>query len=444
MFTLLRLFSRWDAFVLLCFFIDALGDVMVESTFNLFASENYRATDTLAALTTGSFLSTSASIVILFGGSLIDRFPKHGPLGMISLTKTGQAAILLIILLIDLVTSKATVGLRPIPFAITIVLLMATYMPLEALGSLAYTLTIKRGSEGRDERVRASLYNFQYSVYNLAAFGANMLITLARKGFGAPEGAPDANRFVLSFGAVSGGITAIFSTYLFTKLRADKRFHAKQRHDEETPQFSWRRIRTQSMGLFLLMKVGLIGSSVASLAQSTILPKYLIRHFGESALYALFLAINPAMMIILAAAIPFTPLARLNTLFLLVVGTTIQALAPLWIWVFDGWEWPIAVYMVQFTIGEALAMPRLNEFFMSLIPNGSEGFYVSVGQIPGLLIGLGLHALGGLLLQSYCPSADECSASLWLIVICASIFTPVIVTIVRIIHDRHQAKVEMN
>jgi hypothetical protein len=428
--------------VLACFIVDALGDGLAEGMFNLFFSENFRARDSLAALAVG-LLSAAASVTLRLGGRVIDRFPRDGPLGMVPLTKTVMGAVLLVVLFVELVTRHAEAP-RYAAFGSVLVLLLVVYMPLEALGSLAYTLTIKRATEGRDERVRATLYNFQYAAYNLAAVGANLGITALRSAFGKTHVA-DANRVIVGSGAALFAVAAIAGGRLFQHLRTDPRFHAASGKKAASAPGAWSTLRSRPMATFLLMKVSLIGAALGSVAVGGLLPKYLIRHFDESTLYALFLAINPALMIGLALVLPFTPLVRVNALLLLVAGTAVQALAPLWVVVAPGAEWAVAAYMVTFTVGEAIAMPRLNAFIMTLIPAGQEGFFVSVGQVPGILASIGLNAVTGVLLETYCPTAAACATEagahlLWLWVAGAAAATPLLVLALHLFHVHVEAR----
>ncbi len=447
-----RLLSRWDFFVLLCFLVDSVSETLVGGLLNLYLSENFRASDSLAALVLG-LASVSGALVMIALGHLIDKVPKRGPMGMVLVTKIGMAVAVLAMIVLDVATRGP--GLRPIAFVGTVLLLLVAYIPLDTLGSLAFTLTIKRSSEGRDMRVRPALYNFQYAVFNLASALSNGLTSLVRGQTGRAQ-TPNANALLMGLGACTAGLTALFGGYLFRRLSADRRFHAVRQSMgdaySDTPgsirdwaRGQWRQLNTRAMGIYLLMKLSLVGAAFAALATSAILPKYMIRRFEENALFALFQAINPAMMIVLAAALPFTPLNRVNTLVLLIAGTAVQALAPLWPWALPDAEWAVAVYMVQFTLGEALAMPRLSEFYMNLIPSGQEGFFTSVGQVPGIFLGLVLNALSALALDAYCgPGVGACRAArthdLWLWVCLASVTTPIAIAVVRVIHERAQAR----
>src|SRR5208337_138880 len=123
-----------------------------------------------------------------------------------------------------------------------------------------------------------------------------------------------------------------------------------------------------------------------------------------------FLAINPAMLTVLAFAIPFVPwLGRLAVVPRLIGGTLVQALSPLWAALFDG-QWPIVVFLVQFSLGEAVAIPMIQEYAMKVAPKGEEALYSSMASVPKLVGRVASLALSAVLLDAFCPAAGAACA----------------------------------
>lgn len=140
------------------------------------------------------------------------------------------------------------------------------------------------------------------------------------------------------------------------------------------------------------------------------LPKYLIRHFNETIFFALFQLINPILILVAAFILPFTTLLeRVPALLLMVLGTLLQASSPFWNVVTGMGKLAVPFFLTQFSLGESLSQPLLNEMAMKMAPRGQEAFYASSVTAPKLaarLLGLGMS--GGLLSQ-FCPNASECA-----------------------------------
>jgi hypothetical protein len=238
---------------------------------------------------------------------------------------------------------------------------------------MGYTLSIKRSCEQRDPRVRPALFQLQYAAMNLAAVLGGATTSTVRTLVAAEH----ANWTIIAVASLFFLCSAATAAYLFTRFASDKRFWAPT--EDEHP-FLWRNLLTPVMGRYLLLLLALVGTRVAFSNQSNTLGKYMIRRFDESTLFALFQTINPLLMVGLALGMPLLHI-RAPTLVLLVLGSLTQALAPMAILIAPLAEWPVVVYVVMFTLGEALAMPLLAEYSMQLLPKGQEGFFLSVGQV---------------------------------------------------------------
>jgi len=139
--------------------------------------------------------------------------------------------------------------------------------------------------------------------------------------------------------------------------------------------------------------------------------------------------INPAIIVVLTSILPCIPfMRRRSTITLLLMGTILQATSSLWIWLLGGTITGVVLYLVQFTMGEAIGWPHLGDFQLSIIPKGSIGFYRAVGQLPTILLNFGNNALSAAYLTWFCADAKRCKEDnapwLWFCVSLLAIATP--------------------
>ena len=142
-------------------------------------------------------------------------------------------------------------------------------------------------------------------------------------------------------------------------------------------------------------------------------PTYAIRVFGaDFPVASIFGTLNPVMIIFLVPLISILTV-KVRSYTMLLWGTGVSAasvflcfipesisasLADSWfgVWVFDYWlEAPIGnqdpflmslvVFIMVFTVGEAIWSPRLMQFSAEIAPRGKEGAYIALAMLPYFL-----------------------------------------------------------
>lgn len=85
----------------------------------------------------------------------------------------------------------------------------------------------------------------------------------------------------------------------------------------------------------------------------------------------------------------------------------------------------ILLFIVVFSLGEAIYSPRLYEYAAAIAPKGQEGSYMSLSYLPFFLAKLLVSGFSGLLLARYCPEAGpRHSETLWLIIGITTLIAP--------------------
>ncbi len=160
-------------------------------------------------------------------------------------------------------------------------------------------------------------------------------------------------------------------------------------------------------------------------------PKYGIRVLGEGVKIGnIYGVLNPMLIVFL---VPFVAALtkKVSSYKMMIVGTTISSVAvflatmPAHIYsglmdtwvaelVFDRWlgvppeqQAPIffvlIVFIVVFTIGEAIWSPRLMQFTAEIAPKGREGSYIALSYLPYFAAKLVAGPLSGWLVATYTP-----------------------------------------
>jgi len=178
--------------------------------------------------------------------------------------------------------------------------------------------------------------------------------------------------------------------------------------------------------LFIVVFVRLVFFHLNSMT----LPKYGIRLFGPTAkIGAIYGVLNPVLVVILVPLVGYF-FKKVSSYRMLLVGTTVSALACFigclpgeWFepingtllagMVFTEWlgvqgdphpaYWPLLIFIFVFTVGEAIWSPRLMQFTAEISPKGKEGTYISLSILPFFIAKFFVGPMSGYLLESYVP-----------------------------------------
>jgi MFS family permease len=100
----------------------------------------------------------------------------------------------------------------------------------------------------------------------------------------------------------------------------------------------------------------------------------------------------------------------------------------------------IFLYVLAFSLGEALYSPRLYEYAAAIAPKGQEASYMALSYLPFFLAKLFVGMFSGVLLARYCPaSGPRHSATLWLIIALITVLAPIGLISLRRFIQVHEA-----
>ncbi|MGH8581335.1 MAG: MFS transporter [Gammaproteobacteria bacterium] len=204
---------------------------------------------------------------------------------------------------------------------------------------------------------------------------------------------------------------------------------------------------------FLLFLVLVVGVRLIFFHMFYTFPKYAIRELGAGAPIGQLFGVLNAVTVIVLVPIVGALTHNVSSYRMVTVGSAIAAFsvflvalpAELYTGLAQGWPgylighlWlgiegelhplyvAIALFVLVLSIGESLWSPRLYEYTVSVAPEGHEASYMSLSILPFFLAKLGVGALSGLLLSSYCPETGPRSCeTMWLIIGVMALATPI-------------------
>jgi len=161
-----------------------------------------------------------------------------------------------------------------------------------------------------------------------------------------------------------------------------------------------------------------------------LLPKYLVREFGDTVPKGTINSVNPAMIIVLVPIVSaFT--SEVSPYKMIHYGAYITALSVLPL-CFMTWIGSAVMFVSILSLGEALWSPRFYDLTVSMAPEGREGTFAAMGSAPIFLAKLPVGILSGWLLQEYCPKqGPRDSEMMWWIIFLITIPAPFLLTLFR-------------
>jgi len=181
-------------------------------------------------------------------------------------------------------------------------------------------------------------------------------------------------------------------------------------------------------------------------------PKFGIRELGEGAPVGRLWSINGLTLLVLVPIVGALT-QKIPAFRMIIVGSVVSASSVFIMALPTGWFQPLAngflgdviahrwlgvagevnpyyimifLFVVFLSIGEALWNPRLYEYTAAIAPKGQEASYMSLSFLPYFLAKFFVGMFSGNLLSHYCPqTGDRHSETLWLIIACMTLTTPV-------------------
>lgn len=453
-----RLCQANHVWLLLSHGVDALGDFLAEGNLLFLLADNYRVSDTFAAMIFGVFHLVVAGTFALTA-HVAERVPRRGPLGLAAASKVGGIVALGTI---TMVTAMASSSSPPPPavwrLVVCIVVLWLIHAPSEAIGMPTYSYAIRR-LQRIATLTRDKLYAIDYGVPNQSSCVALGLVTLWRMS-AAP---PLANIGVYATATGVFALAGLLAGYTHLRLSdgdepaIQRGREVKDPLDDLLPSCSmccpWRRAdggddddqdagergrcRSFALSWFLLS-----GARFFMIAMAALLPKYIVRRLGDTTFFPLLLAINPAIIGVLSFVTPLVPalMERGRHVHWILAGVTLQLLSIPWLFagrVGDGW--PLMVFIVQATVGELVAWPRVEAWLMSHGQARELPHFRSAVALPGAVLSFLAVMASGVLFDVYCGATAtpaECNPLLWLWVLAGAAMTPILLALTMFVWKR--------
>jgi hypothetical protein len=169
------------------------------------------------------------------------------------------------------------------------------------------------------------------------------------------------------------------------------------------------------------------------------LPVVMQRLFTDKVHFALIQSINPVLIIVLAPLMQWLTDKR-PSYWVIVGGSAVSVTSLLALALGSGRSrhaeatfldyLPYIIFMVVFSIGEALWSARLTSYMLEVAPVEQKATYQALSAVPGLGARVLAAWHSGFLVRTYCPSSADCSPGLlWLIVWGFAALTPFCLTI---------------
>lgn len=207
-------------------------------------------------------------------------------------------------------------------------------------------------------------------------------------------------------------------------------------------------------------------------------PKYGIRVLGEGAkIGSVYGVLNPVLVIYLVPFIAYFT-KKTSSYKMMIIGSTISAFScfiPMipasvfagltdtmlgelvfvkWLGIADSMPellkfvevnpsvyeyWPMMVFFLVFTVGEAIWSPRLMQFTAEIAPKGKEGTYIALSVLPWFAAKFVVGPMSGILVDAYVPLSESGEimssypnhAMVWVWIGAMAIFTPLGLVVFR-------------
>jgi hypothetical protein len=409
--------------------IDILAEILVSATTFLFLVENLGVSAAIAPLVLAAHGALESLLILIFG-RFLDRWPRDGPLRMLVYTNPVRITVVVTIVLLEYFGVANTWLMGCIFFVL--------YTPADAGGSLAIPLTtlqltappdLMEFDNGRRRlRDRGDINTYQYVLMNVAFVVKELGTAAARYWLGPMWG----NRTMLLSGCAVWGASTILA---FVLSRRYARQFPRVVRDESTKKNTagcCTVLYELPFHLYATVIFLCVGTEFAFMQNGTLLSLYLIYRYGETRLYSLYQAINPGVIATLVTVLQSCGVyQRLDRLTFLIVGTGIQALAPLGMILWEPTFWPqltTLLYVITFTLGESIGFSQLSETIMQIVPDDRYAAYASYRRVLAILTQVGTSLGSSSLIGAFCATDSMCKSPeaplAWAVVVAIALVTP--------------------
>lgn len=339
--------------------------------------------------------------------------------GLVSDWLGVRKALLLAMLSKGLLTlGMGTVGLLP-PFPGRAIVVSVCFILMAPSFAMVQTVFQSANRRYSTSRSRSASFNLWYLFMNVGAVASGLLIDGTRLWMEIPH----PNAWLVLFGVLASGLS-IAVQWRFVRSEAQAREPGADAADSgsagakgesagrQGPMAILRAVvREKAFWRFMVLMVAFLGVQAVYVHMYLLMPKYWERVIGADANIGLLNTINP--ILIVSGLILVIPIAnRINVFNQLVFGAMVSAAAIFALVV--PWRWlssdvVTAHYvmaiasMVFVSLGEVFWSPKLNEYAASIAPEGQEGTYLGMSQMPWFGAKVIVSFLSGHMLTRWCP-----------------------------------------
>jgi len=150
-------------------------------------------------------------------------------------------------------------------------------------------------------------------------------------------------------------------------------------------------------------------------------------NYGRQIDSTAIITINPITALILTPIMGLL-LKDVKTTKVLIIGTLMSALSPiiLVLWRDINSSLPEEVFMLVFSISEAIYSSRSIQFLMTLTPPGKKGLYSTIAILPALIASGLASEQAGYLLYYFCPTTVTPTYNVWQLQSAQNLWIPII------------------
>jgi POT family proton-dependent oligopeptide transporter len=190
---------------------------------------------------------------------------------------------------------------------------------------------------------------------------------------------------------------------------------------------SWFRSSPLSNGRFMFFIFMLLPVQTLFAYQWLVMPEYVTRAFSETVADNMETIINVSNPLIIVLGVPvITALTRRVPVYrMMIIGTLVSAV-PTFLFVLGPNFGFLMIYIVLFSVGEALWQPRFMQYAAELAPEGKTGAYIAYANIPWFMIKFMAGWYTGWMMERYCPAVGpKDTATMWLVYALVAMVSPI-------------------
>ena len=421
-FALLGQASRGFWLVNLVNFADGIAYFGILGLLTLFLSQDVGLSDVATGRAVSNFTGL-VTLTMFVGGYVSDRLGVRRALGW-SLLAIGLGRLLLtlapqagtaVVSLPWLSLGLSGVGYAPLALEMRVLVAYVALFVMAVASGIMQPALYAGTKEYTDDKTSAIGYGLLYSIMNLGIFFESLLSPYVRVTLG--KGISGV--FWMCTAMTLG--TSLVHALLFTRSVEESQRIANPTPEPAAaePSLTWLERAKRlplfdprfSFFIFILLPVRTLFAH-----QWLTMPDYVMREFPKVVQdrFEWLNGINP-LIIVFAVPLVTAYARRARTVDMMIVGTAVTALTTFILVPGPGLE-RLLVYLVLFSVGEALWSSRFFEYVAELAPPGQVGAYMGLAGIPWFLAKWTTGQYSGAMLERYIPKDGvHHSGDMWLI-----------------------------